>query len=139
MISIRYVILSIIYIADYYLLSYSNNSDDTRHAIYNNPHIVLFGTTFIFFYVIKTQDNNKCTKNKLDNKYIISQSIFYSLIALFGHHIYIFLINKQCIEIVNKFIIDISNTSYIPEGLFVSGIVLFSIRLSYLIYPNCDN
>jgi hypothetical protein len=138
MISIKYVILSIIYIIEYYFIQYHDNDKTSNYSIFRNPHLILFVTTFIFFYVFKSYDNNKCTKNKLENKYIISQSILYGIIALSSHNLYKFFIEKECIHQINKFIIDLSNTTYIPEGLFVSGIVLLSNQLSYLIYPKCS-
>lgn len=133
--SLRYIILSFIYIVGYYIISY--HSEDDNHAIYHNPYIVLFGCTFIFMYYVKSTENNKCKVNKLENKYIISQSIFYSILALFSHNIYKFLLEKECIKMVNTTINNISEATYVLEGLFVAGIVLLTNYLSYQFYPKC--
>jgi len=135
MTSLRYIILSIIYIVGYYLIRYHH--EDDRHAIYNNPQVVIFLSTFVFIYFIKYQENKKCTKNKLENRYLLSQSTFYSILALFTHYLYIFLIEKECIEIVNKTISSLSKATYIFEAFFIAGIVLLTNQLSYQIYPKC--
>lgn len=135
MTSRRYIILSIIYIASYYIVMY--HYDEDNHSIIHNPYIVLFLSTFIFIYVIKYQENKNCTKNKLENKYLLSQSLFYSLLALLSHNIYNFLIEKECVSIINNTISNISNATYIFEGLFTAGIVLLVNQLSYKFYPKC--
>ena len=135
MTSRRYIILSIIYIASYYIVMY--HYDEDNHSIIHNPYIVLFLSTFIFIYVIKYQENKNCTKNKLENKYLLSQSLFYSLLALLSHNIYNFLIEKDCVSIINNTISNISNATYIFEGLFTAGIVLLVNQLSYKFYPKC--
>jgi hypothetical protein len=90
-------------------------------------------------FIIKYNDNNKCTKNKLSIRYLISQSIFYSIIALLSHNLFSFFIEKECMEQVNNLIISISKTTYILEALFIAGIVLYTNHLSYyLIYPKCE-
>ena len=66
MASIRYIILSLIYIIDYYLLIYKK---EDSNDIYHNPTFVFFISTFIFMFIIKYNDNKKCTKNKLSNRY----------------------------------------------------------------------
>jgi len=114
------------------------HSPNDNQEFYNNPYVVMFGSTFIFMYVIKYLENSKCTKNKLPNKYLISQSIFYSLLALFSHNIYVFFLEKECIVFLNKAMNNISNFTYIFEALFVAGIVLLTNQLSYLIYPRCS-
>jgi len=136
MTSRRYIILSTIYIICYYVMMYHSPNDNQE--FYNNPYVVMFGSTFIFMYVIKYLENSKCTKNKLPNKYLISQSIFYSLLALFSHNIYVFFLEKECIVFLNKAMNNISNFTYIFEALFVAGIVLLTNQLSYLIYPRCS-
>jgi hypothetical protein len=136
MTSLRYIILSLIYILEYYFVIHRNSDDD--NSIYRNQYLVLFISTFIFIYIIKYQENSKCTVNKLDNKYLLSQSVFYSLIALMSHNIYKFLIEKECIGPINNTINDISKITYVLEALFVAGIVLFTNQLSYLIYPKCS-
>lgn len=135
MISFRYIILSLIYIIDYYFIIYRYADDD--HSIYHSPYFVLFFSTFIFFLIVKFNDNNKCT-NKLSNKYIITQSALHSIIALFAHDIYRFFIEVECIHQINVIMQNISNATYIPEGLFVSGIVLLSNQMLYLLYPKCN-
>ena len=75
MTSLRYIILSLIYILEYYFVIHRNSDDD--NSIYRNQYLVLFISTFIFIYIIKYQENSKCTVNKLDNKYLLSQSVFY--------------------------------------------------------------
>jgi hypothetical protein len=114
------------------------NKESKDQSLHRNPYVVLFLTTFIFFFITKSQENEKCTKNKLEVKHLISQSTFFSIVALFGHNIYEFFLEKQCIEQVNKFIIDVSKVTYIPEGLFVSGIVLLSNQISSSFYPKCS-
>ena len=85
MASVRYIILSLIYIIDYYFIIYKKEEDS--HAIYHNPIFVFFTSTFIFMFIVKYNENNKCTKNKLSNRYLISQSIVYSIIALLIYQI----------------------------------------------------
>jgi hypothetical protein len=88
-------------------------------------------------YYVKSTENNKCTKNKLENKYIISQSTFYSILALFSNYLYKFLLEKECIEVINRTINNISEATYILEAFFVAGIVLLTNYLSYKFYPRC--
>lgn len=135
MTSLRYIILATIYIINYYLLIHNHESDS--YIIYHNPYIVLFLSTFIFMYYIKYQENNKCTKDKLEDRYLLSQSIFYSLLAIFSSELYKFILEKECIEIVNKTIISISNLTFVFEALFIAGIVLLTNQLSYHFYPKC--
>jgi hypothetical protein len=136
MASIRYIILSLIYIIDYYLLIYKK---EDSNAIYHNPTFVFFISTFIFMFIIKYNDNKKCTKNKLSNRYLISQSIFYSIIAILSHNLFSLFLEKECMKDVHNIIINISNTTYILEALFIAGIVLYTNNLSYyLIYPKCE-
>jgi hypothetical protein len=137
MASIRYIILSLIYIINYYIIIYKK--EDENQSVYRNPTFVFFISTFIFMFIIKYNDNNKCTKNKLSIRYLISQSIFYSIIALLSHNLFSFFIEKECMEQVNNLIISISKTTYILEALFIAGIVLYTNHLSYyLIYPKCE-
>lgn len=137
MTSIRYIILSLLYIlGNYFIVAHS--SDDNK-SIIHMPTVVLFITTFLFMYYIKYSDNKKCMEQKLPDKYIFSQSIFYSIIALLSHYLYEYIMEKECIKTVDDIIHGLSNMTYIPEGLFVAGIVLLSNRIGYLIYPKCEN
>jgi uncharacterized membrane protein YqhA len=137
MASVRYIILSLIYIIDYYFIIYKKEEDS--HAIYHNPIFVFFTSTFIFMFIIKYNENNKCTKNKLSIRYLISQSIVYSIVAILSHNLFSLFLEKECMKDINNIIINISNTTYILEALFIAGIVLYTNHLSYfLIYPKCE-
>jgi hypothetical protein len=46
---------------------------------------------------------------------------------------------KECIKMVDDVIHGLANMSYIPEGLFIAGIVLLSNKIGYFVYPKCEN
>ena len=65
MASFRYIILSLIYIINYYFIIYKKEGDSL--AIYHNPIFVFFTSTFIFMFIVKYNENKKCTKNSADD------------------------------------------------------------------------
>jgi len=90
-------------------------------------------------FIVKYNENKKCTKNKISTRYLISQSIVYSIIALLSHNLFTLFLEKECIKDVNNLLISISKTTYVFEALFIAGIVLYTNHLSYyLIYPKCE-
>ena len=137
MTSMRFITLSIIYLAGHYFSHL--NRDDTHPKLIHDPTFILGVSTFIFFLVLKFRDNDcQDETKKLPSSYVYSQSFFYSGLAIFSQYIYKFFLEKDCIEIVQKTINDINDFTYIPEALFTAGIVLFTNNLSqYLIYPKC--
>jgi hypothetical protein len=97
--------------------------------------------TFLFFVFIKFQENSECNSNnnKLPVKYIFSQSIAYTILAVFSQYIYKFFLEKDCIDTIASQINDINNITYIPEALFIAGFILLINNLSLvLIYPKCN-
>ena len=132
----RYIFLVTIYLIGYYLVEY-HFKDDRSSAIHS--HLFLLSiSTFAFIYGIKYFENNKCTKNKLESKYLLSQSIFYTIIAVLSQYLYDFFIEKDCSFGFINYINNIQSIRYIPEAFFIAGIVLLLNQLSYIIYPKCE-
>ena len=129
MLSLRYVTLAIIYICEYYYIT--KNLDHYQDQVLL---LLLVLTTFIFIFVIKYIENEKCKSNKLLPKYLISQSIFYSIIAVISQYIYKLLLDQECVSVINT----IFKYSYIPEAFFIAGFVLLLNQLSNTIYPKCE-
>ena len=141
--SLRYLILVSLYIAGHFYIIYNKNKDvDSQfNKIIHNPTFVLCVLTFIFFLFTKFQENSQCDpKNtKLPTKYIFSQSIIYTILAVISQHIYKFFLEKDCIDTVAGSINDFNELTYIPEALFIAGFILLINNLSlYLIYPKCN-
>jgi hypothetical protein len=137
MTSSRYIILTILYICGFYFGHLHQNSNNTFFLL-NTETFMLIIITFLFFCIFKYNENINCKKNKLSSKYILSQSLFYSIIAVFGEYLYNFFISNNCIDIINYIFIIIAKFTYIPKALFVSGFVLLVNYISYLIYPKCE-
>ena len=91
MASVRYIILSLIYIIDYYFIIYKKEEDS--HAIYHNPIFVFFTSTFIFMFIVKYNENNiefdllvyddKYRKVVLQNIYDINNLPLYMITILY--------------------------------------------------------
>jgi hypothetical protein len=142
MISLRYLILVLIYISGHYFSII--NYDDSHPKLIHNPLFIISVSTFIFFFIIKYKES-KCD-NGDDNKnlkglpitYIFSQSLFYTIIAILSQYIYKFFVGVNCYDIITDVINNINDLSYIPEALFIAGFVLLINNLSlYVIYPKC--
>jgi hypothetical protein len=142
MTSLRYLILTAIYIIGSFFIIYykSHNNQDTQfNKLITNPTIILFISTFLFFLIIKYQENSNCVNNKLPAKYIFSQSISYSILAVITQYIYIFFLEQDCIDTVAGSINQFNEFTHVPESLFIAGFVLLINNLSsYLIYPKCN-
>jgi hypothetical protein len=138
MTSIRFLILTSIYVIGHYFIKFHSKNQYADKTIFEIPLFLFSLSTFIFFLVIKTNDNNKCTKNKLESKYIYSQSLFYTIIAILSQNLYQFFLEKECIGIISNTIQSIDKFTYILEALFVAGFVLLTNNISYLIYPKCN-
>ena len=136
MTSARYLILVVIYIIGYFYTDYHKN--DEKITIFHVPLFILTFSTFIFFYVVKYLENKDCTKNKLESKYILSQSIFYSILAVLSQYLYDFFLEKECFNGLFAILKNKGPITYIPEAFFVAGIVLLTNQLSYIIYPKCQ-
>jgi hypothetical protein len=136
MTSLRYLILVSLYIGGHF---FTLLSDDNK--IIHNPTFVLCIITFLFFLFVKFQENSECNtnNNKLPVKYIFSQSIAYTILAVFSQYIYKFFLEKDCIDTIASQINDFNNITYIPEALFIAGFILLINNLSLvLIYPKCN-
>ena len=135
MTSLRYLILVSLYIGGHFFVEL-NNDDKIIH----NPLFVLCIITFLFFVFIKFQENSECNNNsKLPVKYIFSQSIAYTILAVISQYIYKFFLEKDCIDTIASQINDFNNITYIPEALFIAGFILLINNLSLvLIYPKCN-
>lgn len=137
MTSTRYLILVAIYIAGYYFTKYYNQ-DESNISLLNSPLFILSFSTFIFFYIVKYYENQKCKKNKLESKYILSQSIFYSILAIISQYLYDFFLEKDCIDGLLTIFKKIDSITYIPKAFFIAGIVLLINQLNYFICPKCE-
>jgi hypothetical protein len=139
MTSIRYIKLVIIYILGHF---FSKIKYDAEYLnLLNNQLFVLGISTFIFFLFIKFKETNCNDKNKkgLPTKYIYTQSIFYTILAILSHYIYKFFLEQDCIDIIAQIFNSINDLTYIPESLFIAGFVLLINNLSlYIIYPKCN-
>ena len=136
-----HLILVIIYIGGYYISKYysqNENQEQSFNLFLQSPLFFLSFSTFIFFYVIKYYENQKCTKNKLESKYILSQSIFYSILAVLSQYLYDFFLEKDCIAGLLTIFKKIDSITYIPKAFFIAGIVLLSNQLNYFICPKCE-
>ena len=137
MTSLRYLILVAIYIIGYYFSKSKDENSNKINILYSQLFVLVF-STFIFFYVIKYLENDKCKENKLPPKYILSQSVFYSIIAVISQYLYQFFLEKNCVDSVTSLVNNIATFTYIPEAFFVAGLVLLINQLSYIIYPKCQ-
>jgi hypothetical protein len=134
MISLRYLILSGIYVICHFI------SEFYRYRIEIPLHpILLCLSTFIFFAIIKYDENYNCThiQHKLPINYIIKQSLFFAIIAFGSQYLYQFFLEKECIDSIANIFHSIDSFTYIPESLFIAGIVLLTNHLSIVIYPKC--
>lgn len=138
MTSIRYISLVIIYLVGYYFTTLAK--EETNPKLIHNKTFILGISTFIFFLIIKYRENDCNDKTKeLPHSYIYTQTIFYTVLAIFSQYIYKFFIENECVEIISITINNINDFTYIPEALFIAGIVLLTNNLSsYLIYPKCN-
>jgi len=132
MISFRYLILSGIYISCHFISEFYRY----RTEIPLHP-ILLCLSTFTFFAVIKYNENYPCTQHKLPLNYIIKQSLFYAIIAFGSQYLYDFFLEKECIDSIANIFNSVDSFTYIPESLFIAGIVLLTNHLSVVIYPKC--
>jgi hypothetical protein len=140
MTSQRYLTLVLIYLAGHYFSVI--NYDQSHPNLIHHPLFILSVSTFIFFYIMKEEENN-CNNNKntkgISSTFVISQSIFYTIIAILSQYIYKFFVEVNCFEIVVGTINNINDLSYIPEALFIAGFVLLINNLSLrIIYPKCN-
>ena len=137
MTSARYLILVTIYILGHFFIKYHNNEGD-QITFFHNPLFVLTFSTFIFFYIIKYLENQQCKKNKLETKYLLSQSIFYSILAVLSQYLYDFFLEKDCINGLLTIFKNIDSITYAPKAFFIAGIVLLINQFSYYFYPKCE-
>ena len=138
MTSIRYIFLALLYIGGHYFVKYNQNDPDAKRVLIHHPIFIVFFITFIFIYVFKYFENKKCKDKKLPQKYIVSQSVFYGLLALGSSYIYHIFIDKDCVDKVLTIFKKLESFTYIPEAFFIAGIVLLVNQISYLIYPKCE-
>jgi hypothetical protein len=137
--SARYISLVTIYLIGHFI-SIINKDETTRPLLIHNQTFILGISTFIFFLIIKSDENNCSDETKkLPQSYIYSQAIFYSILAIFSQYIYKFFVEKNCLQILTITINNINDFTYIPEALFIAGFVLLTNNLSlYVIYPKCN-
>jgi len=138
MASWRYIILSLMYIGGYYFTEEHNKTGEITGLTHTHLFIIA-SITFLFFFITKYLENRNYKQNKLPEKYILSQSIFYTLIAVIcDTYIFNIFLDNNCNETVTNLFNSISKFTFIPKGLFIAGFVLLLNRLSYLIYPKCE-
>ncbi len=133
MISVRFIFLSAIYFYLYYKEFFNDK-------YYYQSMISLFFVTSFFMFLVKIYDNMTVCKNKETKfNFVIARSIFYGFISLAARAFYLFLIEPPCSQLLFNMFEKIEWFKYIPESMFIAGMVLLLNKSSELLFDKCDD